>query len=204
MVARRVGLLASALAVLLFLGLAGQAAAATTGYNPYDSASIKASIKRALLDHTIAPNYVTFDITVTKTDGTAPTAKYNVFQTFNQPGKDPTDNPSKCQEEHFNSPEVPRGVYRCTAIVSGPGRWEFNGTVSQPGNLQHILKTVSITLNIVDAASLHTPDAAPQHRSPGKRFVHFVGQAHGAVAGGLLLLTGVLVFLPHLRRKAER
>jgi hypothetical protein len=144
------------------------------------------------------PNYVTLDITVTKANGTPPTANYGVFLTFNEAGKSPTDNSANCQQEHFNSPEVPLGVYRCTAIVSGPGRWEFHGAVTRPMS-QFVVATVATTLNIVDAA----PNDAPQGHAPGKGFAHFLRQSHGAVAGGCLLLTGVLVFLPHLRRKAE-
>ncbi|HEY3605362.1 MAG TPA: hypothetical protein VGL04_11885 [Sporichthyaceae bacterium] len=148
---RRLGVLAALLAVLL--SLTGPASAGAT-YNPYDPRSIEVSIRRAALDHVVPPNYVTTDIVVTKADGTPPTANYRVFLTFNERGKVPTDNPGDCQQQLRDSSEVPRGVYRCTSIIGNPAFWEFTATVNEPTNFQHVLKVVSVTLDIRNALVL--------------------------------------------------
>jgi hypothetical protein len=36
-----------------------------------------------------------------------------------------------CAQEHDNSPEVPRGTYVCTVLVSHGGRWRFHGVVNE-------------------------------------------------------------------------
>jgi hypothetical protein len=179
------------------------AASCPTPYDPFNVNCIKVSIKEAQLDHTVSPNYRTMDIIVLKADGTPPTANYGVFLTFNQPDKDPTDNPTNCQQEHYNSPEVPIGVYRCTAIVSGPGLWEFHGTVNQPAyNNQRVLKQVAITLDLKDPVQLGNESKGLQYIVQGKTFEVFLLQAHVAVAGLWLLLAGLMAFLaiPRLRR----
>jgi hypothetical protein len=143
------------------------------------------------------------DIIVQKADGTAPTANYGVFLTFNQPDQDPTDNPINCQQEHYNSPDVPIGIYRCTAIVSGPGLWEFHGTVNKPAyNNQTVLKTVSITLDLKDPIKLGNESKGLQYIVQGKTFEVFLLQAHVAVAGLWMLLAALMAFLaiPRLRR----
>jgi len=197
--------LVAAVFVLLLTGslLAAPAATAAGTYDPYDPNQIKVSIKRANLDHVVSPNYITMDIIVVKADGTPPTANYGVFLTFNQPGKEPTDNPANCQQEHYNSPEVPLGLYRCTGIVSGPGLWEFHGTVNQPAiQYQKQLKTVSVTLPIKDAVKLRCESCGLQYIVQGKTFEVFLLQFHVAMAGLWLLLAASMAFLaiPRLRR----
>jgi hypothetical protein len=182
---------------------AAKVAAACTPYDPYKAECIKVSIRRAKLDHVVSPNYITMDIVVDKADGTHPTANYGVFLTFNEPNKDPTDNPANCQQEHYNSPEVPLGVYRCTAIVSEPGLWEFHGTVNKPAiTNQTVLQTVSVTLNIKDAIKLGNESKGLQYIVQGKTFEVFLLQSHVALAGLWLLLAGMMAFLaiPRLRR----
>jgi hypothetical protein len=198
--------LVAAVFALLLAGslLAAPSASAATGpTDPYDPHNIKVSIKRANLDHAVSPNYITMDIVVQKADGTPPTVNYGVFLTFNQPGKDPTDNPENCQQEHYNSPEVPLGVYRCTAIISGPGQWEFHGTVNQPAlRYQRPLKTGSVTLPINDAVKLRCESCGLQYIVQGKTFEVFLLQFHVAMAGLWLLLAAAMAFLaiPRLRR----
>jgi hypothetical protein len=182
---------------------ASKAAAACNPYDPYKVECIKVSIRQAQLDHTVAPNYITMDIIVDKADGTHPTANYGVFLTFNEPGKDPVDNPANCQQEHYNSPEVPLGIYRCTAIVSGPGKWEFHGTVNKPAyNNQTVLRTVSTTLDIPDAIKLGNESKGLQYIVEGKTFEVFLLQSHVVLAGLWLLLSGLMAFLaiPRLRQ----
>jgi hypothetical protein len=178
-------------------------AAACNPYDPYKVECIKVSIKEAALDHTVSPNYITMDIIVVKADGTPPTANYGVFLTFNKPNEDPTDNPANCQQEHYNSPEVPLGLYRCTAIISGPGLWEFHGTVNKPAyNNQTVLVQVATTLNITDAIRLGNESKGLQYIVQGKTFEVFLLQAHVALAGLWMVLAGLMAFLaiPRLRR----
>jgi len=132
---RRVGPLVALLAAVWCPVLAGQSGRRPTGYNPYDSNEIRAGIRWAALEHTIAPNYVTLDITVTKTDGTPPTANYDVYLSFNEPGRTPPRNPQQCQEEHVNSPGVPRGgvpVYPRSSAASGNGSSTARGPAGDP------------------------------------------------------------------------
>ncbi|HEY2833102.1 MAG TPA: hypothetical protein VGJ14_11810 [Sporichthyaceae bacterium] len=197
--------LVAAVFALLLTGslLAAPSASAATGPDPYDPKNIKVSIKRANLDHAVSPNYITMDIIVVNADGTPPTANYGVFLTFNQPGKDPTDNPANCQQEHYNSPDIPLGVYRCTGIISAPGKWEFHGTVNKPAvQLQTVLKEVAVTLNITDAVKLRCESCGLQYIVKGKTFEVFLLQFHVVMAGLWLLLAGAMAFLaiPRLRR----
>jgi hypothetical protein len=197
--------LVAAFFALLLTGslLAAPSASAATGPDPYDPKNIKVSIKRANLTHAVSPNYITMDIIVVKADGTPPTANYGVFLTFNQPGQDPTDNPENCQQEHYNSPEIPLGVYRCTAIISGPGEWEFHGTVNKPAlRLQTVLKQAAVTLPINDAVKLRCESCGLQYVVQGKTFEVFLLQFHVVMAGLWLLLAGAMAFLaiPRLRR----
>jgi hypothetical protein len=60
----------------------------------YNKDNIKVDLHRAPLPYSVAENYVTMDIVVTKKDGTPPTANYGVFLTFNELGKDAQETPA--------------------------------------------------------------------------------------------------------------
>jgi|GEM_PF-1537820 len=208
-------LFAALFALLLAGGLLAPAASASTvgprsgpaapaaEPDPYDPKNIKVSIREAPLEHKASENHATMDIIVQKKDGTPPRVHYGVFLTFNQPGQDPKEAPINCQEEHYNSPEVPIGVYRCSGIITDKGLWEFHGTVNKPAlRNQTVLTVVSATFNFPNAVKLKYNTAALQYVVTGKTFEVFLLQAHVVLAGAWLLLAASMAFLaiPRLRR----
>lgn len=148
----------------------------------------------------VSGNYITFDIVITTADRSTPRVSFAVFLSANRPGQDPGD-AENCQEVYFNDPQAPRGVYRCTAIISGPGAWEFTGTVNEPGT-QALITTVGYTGEFPDAVKLRCEACGAEYIVQGSAFEVFLLQSHVVVSNCWLLLAGVLAFLavPRMRR----
>jgi hypothetical protein len=126
--------------------------------------------------------------------------------TFNEQGKGVTRNPAKCEEEHYNDPRLPRGLYRCTGIISHPGVWEFHGTIDKPGGGTPItIATVNLVKKFTAAQGvqvLKLNTAALKYIVEGSTFEVFLLQSHVFLAGSWLLLAVAMAFLalPRLRR----
>ena len=155
-------------------------------------------------------NKVTRDVVVTdRKSGEAPTVNYGVFLTY-QLGDDEstlTDpEAAPCLQVHYtSSPEIPKGVYRCTAIVDQPGVYTFFATVNKSaviGTIGRTLGTATATYDVSKAIKLETGGKPLKYVVEGRLFEVFLLQAHMAAASAWLLLALVMAFLgvPRLRR----
>ncbi|MGQ0464953.1 MAG: hypothetical protein ACT4QG_06495 [Sporichthyaceae bacterium] len=171
-----------------------------TNSTPYDPATLVFGIEQAKLSHQNSENHITMQISVRNADERPTCAAYAVFLTFNRPGEEPEEEATGCQDQHYNDPETPQGSYQCTAIVNGPGEWEFTGTVNQPG-VQTLLKNVSTTLDFPNAKVL-TEFRGLKYVVEGSVFEVFLLQSHVVLASVWMVLAFVMAFLavPRLRR----
>jgi hypothetical protein len=174
--------------------------------DPYNKNNINIAIREAPLPFKVAANYITVDVVITKKNGCAPSANYGVFLNFNEQGKESEESPANCQQEHYNSPETPLGVYRCTGIITEPGVWEFHGTVNKPAlRYQTLVQEVTLTKNFtaeMGIVKMSFKSRALQYEVSGKTFEVFLLQSHVLLAGAWMLLAAAMAFLaiPRLRR----
>ena len=212
---RHAAVLALLVALLALLG-AGTAAAAAGPCEvgtyaegspaPADPDAIRACL-RQLPYASSDPNVVSVDVVITdRASGLPPAVPYGVFLTAHLTGGETGQNPAACQEAHFyTNPEYPRGVYRCSWLVDGPGEHVFTATVNKVGarvtGVQRLL-TASLTLSLDDAVagSIYAP--ALKYVVEGSNFEVLLLQAHVAAASIWLLMVTVMAFLalPRLRR----
>jgi hypothetical protein len=154
-------------------------------------------------------NRVTRDVVVTdRLSGEAPEVNYGVFIVY-QFGDDestltdPSD--TACLQVHYTySPKIPKGVYRCTAIVNKPGVYKFFAFVNKAavvGTLGKRLGEASATYNINKAIVLKGESKGLKYVVEGRLFEVFLLQTHVAAASVWLLLALMTAFLavPRLR-----
>jgi hypothetical protein len=184
---------------------APSAGGASVALDPYDPKNFKVAIHESPLPFKVSANYVTVDIVITLNDHSPISRAYGVYLTFNEKGKDATQNPAKCEEAHYNEPEIPRGLYRCTGIITHPGVWQFHGTIDKPGNILVPIATVQYAKNFTTAEGvvvMKMKTEALKYIVEGKTFEVFLLQSHVILAGAWLLLAASMAFLalPRLRR----
>ncbi|MGQ0845104.1 MAG: hypothetical protein ACT4QF_13330 [Sporichthyaceae bacterium] len=185
------------------------AGASKTNPTPYEAKTLKGEIRQAKLAFQNSPNHITMEIQVLNRSGKPVCAAYPVFLTFSEVDGEVKDEAAICQDISFNDPAVPRGTYHCTAIIEGPGKWTFYGTVNKPadiaaGTIQSLLFDVSTT---IDFSPEEVPPLKGESRGlkyvvEGSAFEVFLLQLHVAMAGLWILLSLILAFLavPRLRR----
>lgn len=174
-----------------------------TNPTPYDLETIEVDIREAKLAHRNNENAITMEIAISNRNGKPTCANYAVFLTFNRPGGEPEGLPNGCQDQHFNDPDTPRGRYHCTALIEGPGDWQFTATVNRPALInQQNLTTVSTTLNFPNAVQTNNEDDLVPYIVEGSAFEVFLLQFHVAMSGLWMLLAATMGFLavPRLRR----
>lgn len=165
---------------------------------------IKATIKEAKLSHANSENHKTMEITVTDPQGNPPAnIHYGVFLTAKPQGAaEPIDDVENCQEQYYNDPDVPIGVYHCTIIIEGPGAWTFDAAVNAGDGTQRNLENVSTTIRYSDAVQLSGEDKGLLYVVEGSAFEVFLLQLHLIVASLWILISLTMAFLavPRLRR----
>ncbi|MGQ0465561.1 MAG: hypothetical protein ACT4QG_09610 [Sporichthyaceae bacterium] len=181
-----------------------RAGESATNPAPYDSSTTNVTIDEAKLAHKNSPNHITMEIKVLNNNKKPTCAAYPVFLSFHQTGLEEQEAPI-CQDEHFNSPDVPRGTYHCTAYIDGPGEWIFTATVNKPadvGAVQTQLHVESVALDFPDVPKLAGLSKGLKYVVEGSTFEVFLLQLHVALAGLWMLIAAMLAFLalPRLRR----
>lgn len=200
----RVGLLlAGAALAVVGPALVGPAVAASA-VDAEDLKNVEVVLREANLPFEATENHVTMDIVITDADtGAEPPERYGVFLTARDGDGEAIDDPQNCQEEHFKSPEIPEGVYRCSVVVDYPAAWTFRATVNLPtAQGQELIETVETTIDVDDALVLAGEDRGLRYVVEGSKFEVFLLQAHVVAAITWLLLAGAMAFLavPRLRR----
>lgn len=185
----------------------GRAGESKTNPRPYDPETIDVEISQAKLSHQSSPNHITMEIRVLNKNKAATCAAYPVYLQYHQPPAELEDAPG-CSDVSFNDPEVARGTYHCTAIIDGPGKWTFVGTVNKPadvlGGVQTPIKTAEVTIDFDPAVvpKLAGGSRGLQYVVEGSTFEVFLLQLHVASAGIWTLLALMMAFLavPRLRQ----
>jgi hypothetical protein len=190
-------------------GGVGKVGESKTNPRPYDPSTIDVEIGQAKLSHQSSPNHITMEIRVLNKNKAPTCAAYPVYLQFYQPPGEPEDAPG-CADVSFNDPEVPRGTYHCTAIINGPGKWTFIGTVNKPADIrggeifavQTPIKTAEVTIDFPDVPQLAGGYKGLKYVVEGSTFEVFLLQLHLATAALWILLALMMAFLavPRLRQ----
>jgi hypothetical protein len=208
MTPRRGPVLAALLTLLLLSGVVFGGPAGAVITDPDDIKVVVSDPQLPVYDGDY--NKVTRDVIVTdRKTGEPPEVNYGVFLTY-QFGDDestltdPTAAP--CLQVHYtSSPEIPKGVYRCTAIVDHPGTYRFFAYVNKAaviGTLGKRLGEATASYDI-DKATEHVDGGRGlKYVVEGRLFEVFLLQSHVAAASLWLVLAVVMAFLavPRLRR----